>query len=262
MAKSKAAKVREWIHHNFTLLDDTVKKLKGRKYILGMDFSITSTGYVVLDLDGNLVESGEVKTSVDDGTIQQRLWKISEEFTKIVKKYPCVIFSYEMISVFTNPQSAVKLAMVLAQAYNSLADNLNTYPYVVSLATTSLKKAATGNGRADKNLILKAVLKNWGEDFESDDVADAYVAGRVALDIIAAKEIYFKLHKKYGEDLDQFLRDLKKFRHDELQPLLEEYSMTIERFEVVISLMEGHKQTRENDYGFYQEKREEVDPKE
>ena len=38
-----------------------------------------------------------------------------------------------------------------------------------------LKKYATGKGNCEKNLILLSVYKNFGQEFKSDDIADAYV---------------------------------------------------------------------------------------
>lgn len=256
--KPKAMAEREWIDYNFRLFEAIVSKKEDSPYILAADFSISSTGYAVLDLEGKLIASGEVKTTTQDGTLQQRLWKIFQEFEKIVAQYPCRIFSYEMISVFSNPSSATKLSMVLCEMYNALSSNSEFPPYLISTATTSMKKAATGSGSSDKNLILKAVLRTWGEDFDSDDVADAYVAARIALDTIKMKQIYDDLKAKSEDKMEKFLIDFEKGRVKGLTEMLDAAHISKHRFEVIISLMKGGGQAKENDYAFYRSSRKEI----
>lgn len=258
MSKAKAVAEREWIDYNFQLLESIVSNKKGSPCILAADFSVSSTGYAVIDMDGKLLDSGEIKTSTQDGTLQQRLWKIFKGFEEVVKKHPCCIFSYEMISVFSNPSSAIKLSMVLAEMYNALSSNSPEPPYIVSVATTSMKKAATGNGMSDKNLILKSVLRTWGVDFDSDDIADAYVAARIALDLVEVKKIYDSLKVASEVNLDKFLIDFEKGRVAGLQEKLEESGITKHRFEVIVSLMKGGGQAKENDYAFYKESRKTI----
>jgi Holliday junction resolvasome RuvABC endonuclease subunit len=256
--KSKMAAEREWIDYNFRLLDTIFDKKKDCKYIIAADFSFSSTGYVVFDLEGKTVTYGEIKTSTLDGTVQQRLWKIFKEFEVIVKQYPCCIFSYEMISVFSNPTSTIKLSMVLAEMFNALSANSEEPPYVVSIATTSLKKAATGHGSSDKNLVLKAVLRDWHQDFDSDDVADAYVAGRIALDLLVLKDIYYQFLADNKKPLEKFLIDFEKGRVHGLEAAFERVGMTKYRFEVATSMMKGGGQSKENDYAYYKESRKTI----
>jgi Holliday junction resolvasome RuvABC endonuclease subunit len=257
-SKAKAVVEREWIDHNFNLLKDFISKKKNSPCILAADFSVSSTGYAVIDLDGKLLDSGEIKTTTQDGTLQQRLWKIFKGFEQIVAKHPCCIFSYEMISVFSNPTSAIKLSMVLAEMYNALSSISEEPPYIVSIATTSIKKAATGSGSSDKNLILKSVFRTWGEDFNSDDTADAYVAARVALDLLKVKDIYFAMRKQSEVPLDKFLIDFEKARLKGLKEELEKHNIEKHRFEVIVSLMKGGGQAKENNYDFYKESRKAI----
>lgn len=257
-SKAKTTMEREWIDHNFNLLETFLSKKKDSPCILAADFSVSSTGYAVIDLEGKLLDSGEIKTTTQDGTLQQRLWKIFKGFEEIVAKHPCCIFSYEMISVFSNPTSAIKLSMVLAEMYNALSSISQEPPYIVSIATTSIKKAATGSGSSDKNLILKSVLRTWGEDFNSDDAADAYVAARVALDLLMVKDIYFKLRENSTTALDKFLIDFEKGRLQGLKEELEKHNIEKHRFEVIVSLMKGGGQAKENNYDFYKESRKTI----
>lgn len=52
--------------------------------------------------------------------------------------------------------------------------------YPVLVTPQQLKKFATGNGNAKKDVLVKEVLKRWGEDFDDTNLAEAYVLARVA----------------------------------------------------------------------------------
>ncbi|GAG13860.1 unnamed protein product, partial [marine sediment metagenome] len=46
-----------------------------------------------------------------------------------------------------------------------------------------VKMWVTGKAKADKAVIMKAVLKKWGQDFETNDEADAYILARIAREV-------------------------------------------------------------------------------
>ena len=50
------------------------------------------------------------------------------------------------------------------------------------IAPGTLKKFVTGDGRAKKDLMLLKVYKKWGEEFNDDNLADAYSLARMALE--------------------------------------------------------------------------------
>lgn len=254
--KLTAQQTRRWIDYNFRLFD---KMNKANPYIIGFDFSLTSTGYVVISSKtGELVDKGTIKTATTDGTLRERLFKISKEFQSLIKKYPASVIGYEMISVFSNPQSALKLMMVLGLMYTCVSGQKGSPPYILSLAATSLKKAATGNGMSDKNLILKAVYMKWGIDLDSDDIADAFIVSKVAFEAGKVLEIYSKLRDSSGKDLDAFLLDISKGRVDGLMEELDKANISAPMYEVVVSLMTSDNSARENDYEFYNTARQEI----
>lgn len=51
----------------------------------------------------------------------------------------------------------------------------------VEIPPTSLKKFATGGGRADKMQMCVAIATRWGVQFKSDDEFDAYALARLGL---------------------------------------------------------------------------------
>jgi len=52
------------------------------------------------------------------------------------------------------------------------------YPTIV--APTKVKKFATGKGNADKEAVKKAVYEKWGQKFDDDNEADAFVIAKIA----------------------------------------------------------------------------------
>lgn len=58
---------------------------------------------------------------------------------------------------------------------------------VHAVAPSSVKKFATGSGRAPKDKMMLAVFQRWGFEPASNDVADAYTLARIA-DALAAVE--------------------------------------------------------------------------
>lgn len=255
--KPTAAQQRAWIDYNFKFLIENIQDLP---FVLGLDFSLTSTGYVVLDSKtGEMVRHGTVQTGTKDGTVLERLGKIRAEFEDIVNGLQMSILGYEMVSVGTNLQAMAKLAMVQSQMYGVLANTNEVPPYVISIAATSLKKAALGSGKGDKNLMLKAVYKNWKQDFQSDDEADAYVAARVAFELTKIAKFYQELRKDVAdEDMNAFLISLEKSRHEGMNQMIEEAGISQALYEVALGLMKSQTQAKENDYGFYQAARKEI----
>ena len=50
----------------------------------------------------------------------------------------------------------------------------------IEVAPTQLKKFATGDSQAPKEVILQQVYKRWGYETPNDNIADAYVLARIA----------------------------------------------------------------------------------
>ena len=65
--------------------------------------------------------------------------------------------------------------------YNYLGDHAEVCVAGVSPAT--LKKYATGSGRAEKSDVKLSIFKEWQETFKNNNEADAYVLARIAREI-------------------------------------------------------------------------------
>jgi len=167
---------------------------KMKKRILGIDPSITSTGWAVLEYEedelvniitpekeeslfkGNykpeLLDYDNIETD-SDKTDRKRFYQIYEQLEKIIKFYKPEIISIEDQYSSLNPKTLKRLShvrgvcMFLAEMYQK--DMYLYYP-------TSVKKIASGNGRASKEEMTEAINEYFdlGLNFKKEnDKADA-----------------------------------------------------------------------------------------
>jgi len=178
--KKKKGVVREEVKEKC----ETAIECKDPMFV-GIDPSFHSTGLIVLDIDGNIIEqknfSSVVGTSKKGGILDQ----IEE----------CLI-EYEKQIDFVSKILKLKGVCIEGPAYNSTGQRalqMGALHYFTRLflfknnidfkvvAPTSLKKFIF-HGHAKKDLILLKVYKRWGVEFEIDDLADAYGLARMALE--------------------------------------------------------------------------------
>lgn len=144
-------------------------------FILGLDVSLTSTGYAIVELfsDGSyrLVDKGRVKTySKDPDGV--RLWKIRLKISEILDKYSIGYVVRERGFTGGSPLSTQQIFKATGVIEQVLAER--GLKEITQIAPTSIKKLLTGNGRASKDDVARAVdiyfpMQVW----ESDDVSDA-----------------------------------------------------------------------------------------
>lgn len=147
---------------------------KKQQVILGLDLSLNSTGYAVLDKDTHkLIEKGTIKAKQSESH-HQKLNRQSDVLAGIIEKYTCK--GYELIVVkeqllFRPPRTAAILAKVHGVVDLLVDDIIEYYP-------STVKKDVSGNGRANKQEVADAVCKHLGMTeeelaFKSDDESDA-----------------------------------------------------------------------------------------
>lgn len=136
---------------------------------LGLDPSLTGTGWCVLDDDG-IRRIGKIKTTTGK-FLGQRLAVIGSTIRGLVVEHnPDLVafeglgFNSDSLSVTAQVHGALRMsiARVNGRVYN---------PAMV--APTSLKKWATGDGRADKSQMIAAAFTLTGYRGRSHDEADA-----------------------------------------------------------------------------------------
>jgi len=142
--------------------------------ILGIDPGLNTTGYGVLDVSSRevvLLEAGIVRSKSQ--TLAMKVREIYEGVRDIIETFhPNVMAIEELYSHYERPMPAILMghargAICLAAAQADIS--------VHSYAATKIKKILTGNGRASKDQMQRAIqlelrLKEYPDP---PDVADA-----------------------------------------------------------------------------------------
>lgn len=144
------------------------------KFILGLDISLTSTGYAVVELfeDGKIVlkDSGRIKTYAKDSD-GVRLLKIKANLDPLFFLYPIEYVVRER--GFTKGNLATQQIFKATGVIEMLVAEKGITT-IEQYAPTTIKKHLGGHGRAGKEDVAKGVLEYFPRAvFESDDVSDA-----------------------------------------------------------------------------------------
>lgn len=143
------------------------------KYILGLDISLTSTGYVVCRFDKGrieVLEKGRVRTNSKQ-PYGVRLQKIRDRVDILFDMFPIDFVVKE--SGFTKGFSTQPIFRAVGVAEMTCADK-GYIEEMKSVTPTEVKKWVAGYGKATKDEVANGVMDYVGQmTFESDDVSDA-----------------------------------------------------------------------------------------
>lgn len=144
---------------------------------MGIDPGTAATGYgLIKKLPDKLkiIDYGCIKTEAKFSTAE-RLKKIDQQLTKLIKKHKPKRIAVEDIFFFKNLKTAVKVSQARGVI---LASAAQTKAQVVEYTPLQIKQAVTGYGRADKKQVqqMVKVLLNLKEIPQPDDAADALAA--------------------------------------------------------------------------------------
>lgn len=146
--------------------------------ILGIDPGTATTGYGLIKVSKNksdLVDCGLIETD-KDGAKGARLARIYELTVELLKKHKPGVVAIERIFFFSNAKTVISVGQ--AQGVLWLAAHNCKVP-VFEYAPGQVKLNVGGSGRADKNVMKKAVLEMFGIEAPDkkkthfDNVADA-----------------------------------------------------------------------------------------
>lgn len=148
--------------------------------ILGIDPGTATTGYGILHIDGDTmdaVEFGLIETSKDI-TPEKRLSYIYEELNIIISKHSPDIMAIEKVFFSTNARTAIRVGQAIGVML--LSASTADLP-VAEYAPGTIKKLISGDGRADKKMMQRALRKVFGAKIRSkaykkthfDNAADA-----------------------------------------------------------------------------------------
>ncbi len=153
--------------------------------IIGIDPSLTSTGIVVLR--GNKVELAvTTKNKPALGTIDrvrliyERIVCVAESLTDGEKWQAPDLIVIEGFSYGSKGRSVFDIAYLGWRIREEL-ERLRTEDGIpwLEVPPSQLKKFATGQGNANKEIILQQVYKRWGVEFSDNNQADAYVLAQI-----------------------------------------------------------------------------------
>lgn len=191
-------RVVQWLRKKFP-------KSKKEVVSLGLDLSFTATGVVVLSSTRGLLYHGSITTAATDGSDIERMHRIKQEFSEMLREYDPDIIGMEAITVWNNPAATHKLIYVESMLYAAMQEHWRRAP-LIRLITSQIKKVATGDSKSHKSQVLKGVLLNYGANLDTDDQADAYCAAIAAMTLPDLIDHYYEWEPKF-EDHKIFLRD-------------------------------------------------------
>ena len=146
--------------------------------LLGIDPGLQVCGYAVIEAgEGTeaLIEAGVFRTN-SDLTIEEKLNQISQDTKILLEKFAPQIMAVEQLySHYAHPRTAILMGhargVILQKAAEAGVE-------VRSFSATRIKKSVTGNGRASKEQMQKAIrtVLSLRELPTPSDVADAIAA--------------------------------------------------------------------------------------
>jgi crossover junction endodeoxyribonuclease RuvC len=147
---------------------------KGQR-VLGIDPGLNITGYAVVERNAKgllLIEAGMIRGR-SRGDLAARLVEIHEGVKDVVDSFvPAAMAIEELYSHYERPRTAILMGH--ARGVICLAAAAAKIP-VLSYSATQVKRLLTGNGRAPKSQMQRAICHEFGlvAPPEPPDVADA-----------------------------------------------------------------------------------------
>lgn len=166
--------------------------------VIGIDQSLTKTGYCILNRAGEIVDAGILSTSKDLSSYQ-RSWDIAILLSQVVTQHNVSFAAIEglafgQIGNATRDLTGLQYTIIhmLERIKCSISSEVQIY------APTTVKKYATGSGKADKAAMIASlpddpknyfVNKGFKKTTGLGDLTDAYFIARMRLDHLNAQEL-------------------------------------------------------------------------
>ncbi len=122
--------------------------------IMGVDPSLSNTGYAIIDEKYTLLDHGVIKTS--GGALEDRLFEIHETLRGKIDEWQPDYFVMEDTFYHRNPDTAIKLGAVKGVC---LLAARRSGVRILTLTPTTVKLSITGDGRANKEKVAFMVNK-------------------------------------------------------------------------------------------------------
>jgi crossover junction endodeoxyribonuclease RuvC len=144
--------------------------------ILGIDPGLVTTGYGVLETSGRnerLLEGGVIRGGPDNWPLETRLSALYDGLVEVLDQFhPDALALEELYSHYERPTTAILMGH--ARGTLCLAAAKSGVP-VFHYASTQIKSSLTGNGRASKDQMQKAIQMRLKlkDTPKPHDIADA-----------------------------------------------------------------------------------------
>src|SRR5206468_993629 len=146
--------------------------------ILGVDPGLQVTGYAVIEASAQspkVCEAGVIRSSTERAkpNLEQRILNLYTGIVEVIDQFaPNSLAVEQLYAHYLHPRTAILMAH--ARGVIFLAAGQRNLP-VVSYNATRIKKTLTGNGRAPKDQVQRAIQRELGLARlpEPADVADA-----------------------------------------------------------------------------------------
>ncbi|HMS07057.1 MAG TPA: crossover junction endodeoxyribonuclease RuvC [Burkholderiaceae bacterium] len=175
--------------------------------ILGIDPGLQTTGFGVLDVDGqrlSYVASGTIRTThLHKGQLPARIKVLFEGVREVVARYEPDMAALEIVFVNVNPQATLLLGQARGAALTAL---VSTELPVAEYTALQMKQAVAGHGRAGKSQVQEMVRRLLSlPAAPSQDAADALGlaithahAGESMARLAKAAQLTRKTHAMYA----------------------------------------------------------------
>ena len=159
--------------------------------VLGIDPGLNISGYGIIEENAagvSIIEAGILKTN-DKLSMENRLAELGKELATVLIQFkPDVMAIEELYSHYDHPKTAIIMGHARGLIlYKAGEMGIEVVPY----ASTRIKKALTGNGRASKEQMQRAIQIQMGLKTipEPPDVADALAVAYCHLHAVTRNEM-------------------------------------------------------------------------
>lgn len=141
---------------------------------VGIDPSLSGTGLVVLDEEGQVVEAVSLKAGKEDDPL--RFMKLA----KRIRKHLNPATDRVIIEGFSFGSRGAGVSKMYGIGWTIRILLEEEVFHWTEVAPTALKKFASNKGNAKKEDLVLPVYKKWGFETDSNDILDAYVLAKIA----------------------------------------------------------------------------------
>lgn len=137
--------------------------------ILGLDISLSATGWALIEPSGHLLAMGTIKSKPDADRFA-RFDKILKTIKQVgsLKLLQLVVIEGYSFNSFGKVFDIAELSGIIKYEFWKNAIHF------VEIPPNTLKKFVTGKGNSDKNVMMQKAYKQWGIEFADDNACDAF----------------------------------------------------------------------------------------